>query len=55
MRWSANEQITNYHGYLDDRYFLQYHTSAAVRFMNHEGLSQIIRTIFNIYICLNYC
>ena len=29
---------TSYHGYTDDVYFLEYHTSAAIRFMNHEGL-----------------
>ena len=34
---------------------LQYHTLTAIHFMNHEGLCQIIRTIFNIYICLNHC
>ena len=27
---------------------------AAIHFMNDEGLRQIIRAIFNIYICLNY-
>ena len=40
--------------YLDhpfyDVYFLQYHTSAATHFMNHERLCQIIRNIFDIYI-----
>ena len=27
---------------------------AAIHFMNHDGLCQIIRAIFIIYICLNY-
>ena len=27
---------TNYHGYKDDAYFLQYHTLVAIHFMNHE-------------------
>ena len=44
----------NYRGF-KDMYFLQYHTLAAIHFMNHEGIFQIIRTIYNIYICLNHC
>ena len=41
----------NYRGF-KDMYFLQYHTLAAIHFMNHEGICQIIRTICNIYIYL---
>ena len=44
----------NYHGYKDDVYFLRYHTWAAIYFMNHKGLCQIIRTILKKYICLNH-
>ena len=36
-------------------YFLHSHTMGAIYFMNHEGLFQIIRIIFNLYICLNHC
>ena len=45
---------TNYHGYKDDVYFLQYNTLVAIYFFNHGGICQIIRTILNIYICLNH-
>ena len=45
----------NYHGYKDDVYLLQCYTKTAIHFMNHEKLYQIIKTSFNICICLNHC
>ena len=56
--WCVDEAVgnwSNYRGYKYDAYFLQYHEFTAIHFMNHEGLCQIIRTTFNIYICLNHC
>ena len=52
MRLSAIEQIISDTSMMFFSH--QYHTLTAIHFINHEGLCQIIKIIFNIYITLNY-